>query len=228
MTEGPKLSNLSRRAANLSWQLFIVTVILVMLSHQIPGGLVIIECIAFFTISIGLVCGIVGLVGGGSEPGAKRSFLPALAGTVLNGLLLFIFITNFVAARNAVKQSLQQSTAPMTSRQELVDRLTHLGTWDAKTPKGGLITWVFTPQDFTWVYPDGKKFTMAYEIDYTKTPVWLTLTSLKTGDTMLLGIIEFIGPAKMRVLGSLPDSQTRPTDFGNDRSVLVFEKRTQP
>jgi hypothetical protein len=64
---------------------------------------VIIELTALVLILVGMIFGVVALFGI-SKHGAKRILAPALAGIVINGLLLFIFVTNFVAARAAVIQ----------------------------------------------------------------------------------------------------------------------------
>jgi hypothetical protein len=58
---------------------------------------------------VGFLLGFVALFGIRTH-GKKRILAPAIVGIMINGLLLFIFITNFLAARARAQQ--QRSGAP--------------------------------------------------------------------------------------------------------------------
>lgn len=67
------------------------------------GLQLIIEPVAFLLMLGGLVCGVGGLFGLRTY-GTKDILAPAMAGMIINGLLLFIFVTNFLAARAKAQQ----------------------------------------------------------------------------------------------------------------------------
>ena len=68
------------------------------------GARVIIDLIALLLVIAGLVFGVIALLGI-RRYGSKSILVPAVAGIIANGFLLFIFITNFLAARaNALRQ----------------------------------------------------------------------------------------------------------------------------
>jgi uncharacterized protein (TIGR03067 family) len=222
-TETPTFA---QRTARFSWQLFVVTILLVLLSRHIPGGLVVCESIAFFTMSAGVLCGVVSLFGIG-QGDVRRVFFPAFAGIVLNGLLLFIFITNFTAARRAAQQRVQARTLPAAEvTSTSATSSTHLGTWQTHSPRGELMTWIFADDGVTFVLPKGRSVPFRYDIDYTKNPVWLTIHGEEVGKPSMLLIVEFVGDKQMRVLGSAPGSEARPAAFTPDRTdVLTFSKQ---
>jgi hypothetical protein len=93
----PKTASFPHQAAKLSWVCPIIVFLLLMFSRQI-GARVIIELVALLLIVVGLIFGIVALFGI-SKHGTKGILAPAIVGIILNGLLLFIFITNFMTAR---------------------------------------------------------------------------------------------------------------------------------
>lgn len=82
--------------------LFILAIILTMLSRQIFRATVPCEIMVFVILTIGTSCGLAGLFGI-KRHGTHRVLWPALIGSVLNGLVLFVFITNFTSARAAAK-----------------------------------------------------------------------------------------------------------------------------
>ena len=98
----PKTTSFSHQAATLSWVCPIIVIALLMFSRQI-GAQVIIELLSLLLMSVGLLSGVVALFG--IRTHGKRGILaPAIAGVLINGLLLFIFVTNFLAARARVQQ----------------------------------------------------------------------------------------------------------------------------
>jgi hypothetical protein len=85
-----------------------------MFSRQI-GARVIIELVALLLIVVGLVFGIVALFGI-SKHGTKGILAPAIVGIIINGLLLFIFVTNFMTARaRAMQQHSSIEASPVVT-----------------------------------------------------------------------------------------------------------------
>ena len=89
----------AQQAAKASWICPIVIFLLFAFGHQVAAR-VVLELIALVLIVAGISLGVAALFGI-RKHGKKGILAPALVGIVLNGLLLFIFITNFVAARAA-------------------------------------------------------------------------------------------------------------------------------
>src|ERR1700722_539075 len=92
----------AHQAAKLSWVCPIIVFVLVTFGGHI-GSRVIIELIALLLIVVGLIFGIVALFGI-SRHGSRGILAPAIVGMIINGLLLFIFVTNFMAARARAQQ----------------------------------------------------------------------------------------------------------------------------
>ncbi len=63
----------------------------------------ILDLIGLLLIVVGLLFSIIALFGI-SKHGTKGILTPAIVGIIINGLLLFIFVTNFVAARARAQQ----------------------------------------------------------------------------------------------------------------------------
>ncbi len=84
------------QAAKGSWASSVIVFFLLVFSST--GAKVVLELIALLLILAGLSLGIIALFGI-RKHGAKGILAPALVGIVINGLLLFIFINNFLAAR---------------------------------------------------------------------------------------------------------------------------------
>lgn len=78
------------------------------------GARVIIELVALLLIAVGLVFGVVALFGMRSH-GKSGILAPAIVGIIINGFLLFIFVTNFLAARATAQQ--QRGDVPSHSTQ---------------------------------------------------------------------------------------------------------------
>jgi len=86
------------QAAKGSWASSVIVFFLLVFSST--GAKVILELIALLLILAGLSLGIIALFGI-RKHGAKGILAPALVGIIINGLLLFIFANNFLAARAA-------------------------------------------------------------------------------------------------------------------------------
>jgi lipopolysaccharide export LptBFGC system permease protein LptF len=93
----PQATAFAHQAAKVSWVCPIIVFVLVPLGGQVAAR-VIIELIALLLIIVGLVFGVIAL-SGIRKHGSKGILAPAIVGIIINGLLLFIFITNFLAAR---------------------------------------------------------------------------------------------------------------------------------
>jgi uncharacterized protein (TIGR03067 family) len=226
-TEKP---HFAQTAAKASWILFLITLVVVMLSprlHSISGAIILLEGVAFLTMTAGAICGIVGLLCM-ERVGAGKVLLPALIGIILNGLLLFIFITNFVTARRAALQQVQARGISSVQRAPARAAVapTIVGTWEARLPRGDALKWIFTSSDFTMVIAGQPTVAFPYVVDFTKTPAWLTVRADNYGKPQMLMIVEFTTDGRMRVLGSEPGSQTRPANFdGKPNEVLTFSKQ---
>src|SRR6266540_5369836 len=107
-TPTPPKTSFSHQAAKLSWVCPILVFVLLMFSRQI-GARAIIELVSLLLIVVGFVFGVVALFGIRTH-GKGGILAPAIVGVIINGLLLFIFITNFLAARARAQQ--QRSDVP--------------------------------------------------------------------------------------------------------------------
>lgn len=100
---------LARRAATLSWILFLLALAVSALGRGLGLRLV-----ADFLILLFLLTGFSAAVfalAGIKRHGRKGILLPALAGLVLNGLFLLVWITNFVAVRERAQSSSRSDRA---------------------------------------------------------------------------------------------------------------------
>lgn len=93
----PQATAFANQAAKASWIAPLVVLALFVFAHQIAAR-VLLELIALGLIVTGICFGVAALFGI-RKHGKKGILTPALVGLILNGLLLFIFITNFLAAR---------------------------------------------------------------------------------------------------------------------------------
>jgi len=98
----PSTTTFSHQAAKLSWVCPIIIFLLLAFGSQ-AGARVIIELVALLLIVVGLLSGIVALFGMRSH-GKSGILGPAIVGIIINGLLVFIFVTNFLAARARAQQ----------------------------------------------------------------------------------------------------------------------------
>lgn len=89
--------------------------LLIIVFGKLVAPRILVELVALITILAGLGLGITSLFGI-PQHGPAKILLPAMAGMIINGLLLFIFITNFWAARN---QALHPSVAPIAAGSSL-------------------------------------------------------------------------------------------------------------
>jgi hypothetical protein len=93
----PPTKAFAHQAARASWLGPVIIFLLFAFAHQVAGQ-VILELIALVLIVAGICLGIAALFGI-RKHGKKGILAPALVGLILNSLLLFIFITNFLAVR---------------------------------------------------------------------------------------------------------------------------------
>jgi uncharacterized protein (TIGR03067 family) len=211
-----KTPNTFQKAARSAWVLFILAIILIVLSQKVPSVLVPIEIAVLIVTVAGLVCGVAGLLGI-RRFGTRRILWPALVGIVLNGILVFIFVTNFIAAR--------RTTLPATS--SVSDESPHIGTWDTTTPRGEPMSCTFSPDRFVLTVGTRKPITGKYKIDYSKKPVWFTIqTQVADGSAHPFQmILEFQDKNTMRTLAPAPGTSSRPQDFEGRPDVIVYKRR---
>ncbi len=92
-----QVKGFAHQAARGSWICPLLLVVLIIVGGR-TGQRLIIEFIAFGMMCVGVLLAIVAFFGI-PKYGVKRILGQAIAGLVLNGLFLFIFVTNFLAAR---------------------------------------------------------------------------------------------------------------------------------
>jgi hypothetical protein len=95
----PKL-NLFQNCAQASWVGSVL--VSVMLSSNKSGSKTILDIIVIILVLMGTIGGVVALCGI-SKHGIKKILIPALVGLLMNGFLLFIWITNFLKAFTHVR-----------------------------------------------------------------------------------------------------------------------------
>jgi hypothetical protein len=98
ITPPQNTGSFSHQAAKASWVTAVLVFVLSAFGGQAGGARVLIELIALLLMVIGFILGIVALLGI-RKHGVKGILAPALIGLIINGLLIFIFISNFLAAR---------------------------------------------------------------------------------------------------------------------------------
>ncbi|MCX6894261.1 MAG: hypothetical protein NTZ16_01875 [Verrucomicrobia bacterium] len=108
----PPKTSFSHQAAKLSWVCPIIIFLLLMFGRQ-AGARVIIEYVALLLMVVGLVFGVVALFGIRTH-GKNGILAPAILGIIINALLTFIFVTNFVAARARAQRDASE-TAKLSS-----------------------------------------------------------------------------------------------------------------
>lgn len=107
----PQTTPFSHQAAKLSWVCPIIVFLFLAFGGRV-GARVIIELAALLLIVVGFVFGVIALFG--MRTHGKRGILaPAIVGIIINALLLFIFVTNFLAARARAQQQRSDVPSPM-------------------------------------------------------------------------------------------------------------------
>ena len=101
----------AHQAAKLSWICPLIMVVINIFAKQ-TGSSVITELLALVLIAAGLVFGIIALCGI-PKHGPRGILGPAMAGLVINGLLISIFVSNFMAARAKAQQQSGIGTSPV-------------------------------------------------------------------------------------------------------------------
>jgi uncharacterized membrane protein YeaQ/YmgE (transglycosylase-associated protein family) len=113
MNTPPQTTSFAHQAAKLSWACPIIVFLLLMFGRQVSSP-VILDLIALLLIVVGLIFGVIALFGI-SKHGRKGILAPAIVGIIINGLLLFIFVTNFIAARARAQQHTSIETSPVVA-----------------------------------------------------------------------------------------------------------------
>jgi hypothetical protein len=103
----------AHQAAKLSWVCPIIVFLLLMFGRQVSSP-VVLDLIALLIIVVGLIFGVIALFGI-SKHGRKGILAPAIVGIIINGLLLFIFVTNFMAARARAQQHTGIEASPVVA-----------------------------------------------------------------------------------------------------------------
>src|SRR5882724_5727220 len=107
----PQTTSFAHQAAKLSWVCPIIVFLLLTFGRQ-AGARVIIELLALLLILVGIVFGVIALFGMRTH-GSKGILAPAIVGIIINALLLFIFVTNFLAARSRAQQQRGDVSSPV-------------------------------------------------------------------------------------------------------------------
>jgi uncharacterized membrane protein HdeD (DUF308 family) len=116
----------AHRAAKGSWLCVLALILVAILGgaaqRHFGEARLVFELIAFMLMVLGFAFGVTDLFGI-PRYGTKGILAESLVGIILNGVLLFIFVNNFMAARaraleqrNRAEQSSQTLTAPVQNR----------------------------------------------------------------------------------------------------------------
>jgi hypothetical protein len=109
-TPPPQATAFPHQAAKASWASAALVFVLVAFGRR-TGATVVIELIALALMLVGLALGVISLFGI-RKYGTKHILAPALVGILINGLLLSIFITNFLAAMAKAQRHASAWTMP--------------------------------------------------------------------------------------------------------------------
>ena len=96
-TNAVRPTGFPHQAARGSWLCALLIVVLTIVGGRI-GSRIVVELLALGMMSVGALLGAIALFGI-PKYGCRGILVQALAGLILNGLLLSIFVTNFLAAR---------------------------------------------------------------------------------------------------------------------------------
>ena len=96
----------AHQVAKASWASAVIFMVTIAFGGRFAWAMVM-ELIALVMVSAGFIFGIVALFGI-PKHGSKGILAPAIVGLLINGLLLFIFFTNFFAARERAQQAARQ------------------------------------------------------------------------------------------------------------------------
>jgi hypothetical protein len=119
------------QAAKGCWGSSIIVFLLLMFGKPVASG-VVVELVALVLMICGLGLGVVALFGI-PKHGSSKILIPSLVGMAINGLLLFIFITNFFAARAKI---MNQSAMPVEIKNQM-------GVVSQKEFKNGKVTFQY-------------------------------------------------------------------------------------
>ena len=101
----------AHQAAKLSWVCPLILVVINIFAKQVASPLII-DLLALVLITVGFVFGVIVLCGI-PKHGPRGILGPAMAGLVINGLLISIFVSNFMAARAKAQQQSGIGTSPV-------------------------------------------------------------------------------------------------------------------
>jgi uncharacterized membrane protein YeaQ/YmgE (transglycosylase-associated protein family) len=101
------------QAAQLSWICPIIMYLILVADKQISSPMIL-DLVALVLIVVGLIFGIIAL-SGISKHGSKGLLAPAIVGIIINGILLLIFVTNFMAARARAQQHTSIEASPVVA-----------------------------------------------------------------------------------------------------------------
>jgi hypothetical protein len=90
--------------------------------REFVGARVLIELVALFLMVVGLALGVVAWFGI-RKHGTRGILAPAVVGIILNGLLLFIFVTNFFAARARSRKHTGLTIVPLAAMSQMLATL---------------------------------------------------------------------------------------------------------
>jgi hypothetical protein len=90
-------TSFAHQAAKTSWASALILILVLAVGRRVASP-VLVDLLALGLIAIGFLSGLIALFGI-PRHGAKGILAPAAIGLIINGLLLFIFFTNFYAAR---------------------------------------------------------------------------------------------------------------------------------
>lgn len=92
-----KSDSFPRQAAKASWMIFILIIFISIFGHKVMMLKVIMELLIMLLSVTATILGIIALCNI-PKYGTKNILFPAIIGLVLNGFLIFIFITNLVSS----------------------------------------------------------------------------------------------------------------------------------
>ncbi|HSY16916.1 MAG TPA: hypothetical protein VK815_01215 [Candidatus Acidoferrales bacterium] len=111
MDTPPPAQPFAHQAAKLSWVCPLILIVINIFAKQVASPLII-DLLALVLIAVGFIFGIIALFGI-PKHGTKGILGAALASLVINGLLISIFVTNFMAARAKARQQSGTGTSPV-------------------------------------------------------------------------------------------------------------------
>jgi len=113
VTTPPQTNAFAHQAAKASWASAVIVFVLVAFGGRTVAR-VVIELVAFVVMLVGVALGVIALFGI-RKHGTRGILAPALVGMAINGLLVFIFVTNFLAARARARRAATTAVSPVVA-----------------------------------------------------------------------------------------------------------------